>query len=234
MVLKDPEKGDLKIRRWLIYFTLFVAAAFILGNLVAIVFNFLEGELTIRLFLKSAVIFVVAGLVFDYYRNSLHAHTKKDKESERKKELCFSAVSVFLVVFAIIGGFWVTGLPSQQRLMKLDQQRVSDLSSIQQGIVDYWRANKEVPDSLDILSDYWSPSDTFYDPETGEPYEYNVTGERTFELCAFFDTNSADHLYRGGYEMPRPSPVFPEGISQNWEHGEGRYCFSRTLPELKD
>jgi hypothetical protein len=71
-----PEKRGLKIRKWLVYFTLFVAALVIIGDLVALINSFLGGELTARFLLKVVVVLFVAGSVFTYYFWDL----KKNKE----------------------------------------------------------------------------------------------------------------------------------------------------------
>ncbi len=63
----DPEKRKLRIRRWLIYFTLFIAAVIIIGDLVSLIYNFLGGELTTRFLLKILVVFFVAAATFTYY-----------------------------------------------------------------------------------------------------------------------------------------------------------------------
>lgn len=63
----NPEKRNLKIRKWLIYFTLFVAAVIIMGDLIALINTFLGGELTVRFVLKVLTVFVVTGSVFWYY-----------------------------------------------------------------------------------------------------------------------------------------------------------------------
>lgn len=73
--LQVPEKLDLKIRKWLLYFTLFAASLMIIGNLVALVYNFLGGELTMRFFLKILSMLFVAASVFYYYLMELR--TKK-------------------------------------------------------------------------------------------------------------------------------------------------------------
>ena len=62
-----PARRNLRIRKWLIYFTLFVAALIILGDLVTLIFNLLQGELTARFVLKVAAVLFVAGSVFYYY-----------------------------------------------------------------------------------------------------------------------------------------------------------------------
>lgn len=64
---KNPSKRGLRIRKWLIYFTLFAAALIILGDLVTLIYRFLEGELTVRFILKVLAVLFVAGSVFGYY-----------------------------------------------------------------------------------------------------------------------------------------------------------------------
>lgn len=71
---RDPEKRNLRIRRWLIYFTLFVAALIIIGDLVTLVYNLLGGETTPRFLFKIAAVLFVAGSVFGYYFWDLRKH----------------------------------------------------------------------------------------------------------------------------------------------------------------
>jgi hypothetical protein len=47
-----PEKRELKIRKWLLYLALFTAAIVIIGDAVALIRNYLEGEISIRFILK--------------------------------------------------------------------------------------------------------------------------------------------------------------------------------------
>ncbi|MEK7193574.1 MAG: DUF5671 domain-containing protein [Patescibacteria group bacterium] len=63
-----PYKRNLRIRRWLIYFTLFVTALIIIGDLVGLVYGLLGGlELTLRFILKVLTVLFITGSVFWYY-----------------------------------------------------------------------------------------------------------------------------------------------------------------------
>jgi hypothetical protein len=66
-IAKDPEKRSSKIRKWLTYLTLFIAAGIIIGDLIALVFNLLAGELTPRFILKVLTVGGIAGAIFGYY-----------------------------------------------------------------------------------------------------------------------------------------------------------------------
>lgn len=64
---RDSTKRSSKVRRWLTYLTLFVAACILLGAAIALVNSVLGGELTNRFFLKVLTISVIAGTIFGYY-----------------------------------------------------------------------------------------------------------------------------------------------------------------------
>lgn len=70
---QSPERAWSAIRRWLTYLTLFIAAGALAGDFIALIYQLLEGELTIRFLLKVFVVFVLAGLTFTYYLLSLRS-----------------------------------------------------------------------------------------------------------------------------------------------------------------
>lgn len=74
---KDPEKRASKIRKWLTYITLFITAGIIIGDLIALVFSLLSGDLTLRFTLKVLTVGGIAGLIFGYYLWDM----KRDHES---------------------------------------------------------------------------------------------------------------------------------------------------------
>jgi len=66
-IAADPNKRHSKVRRWLTYITLFVAAGVIVGDGVTLVYNLLGGDMTARFLLKVLVVAFIAGSVFWYY-----------------------------------------------------------------------------------------------------------------------------------------------------------------------
>jgi len=64
----DPGKRRSGVRKWFGYITLFLAAMSLLGDLMTIIYAFLNGELAARLLAKSAVVALLAGSVFLYFR----------------------------------------------------------------------------------------------------------------------------------------------------------------------
>lgn len=64
---ENPATRMIRTRKWLIYFTLFAAAAIIAGDLVALVYSLLNGDLTTRFVLKVVTVALVSGSIFAYY-----------------------------------------------------------------------------------------------------------------------------------------------------------------------
>ena len=220
-----PEKRELKIRRWLLYFTLFAAAAVILGDLVVLIYNFLGGDLTARFILKVAAVLFIAAVVFGYYLWNLRMEAMASRDP-RMRFLVFGAIAI--VAVATIGGFFLIGSPFQERLRRFDERRVQHLQEIQWQVISYWQRKDKLPARLDDLRDPISGFIPPSDPETGASYEYRVSGPLIFELCAAFKTAETFGPKIG------PRPVGP-GLDStyNWMHGTGRVCFERAIdPEL--
>lgn len=74
---RDPTKRASKVRKWLTYMTLFIAAAVLVGDLTAVIYSLLSGELTTRFILKALTVVLIAGLIFGYYLWEL----REDNES---------------------------------------------------------------------------------------------------------------------------------------------------------
>ncbi|MDQ2995079.1 MAG: DUF5671 domain-containing protein, partial [Pseudomonadota bacterium] len=77
-IAKDPTKADSKIRKWLIYFTLLVAATVIICDLIGLLVALLNGELTLHFVLKVSTILVIAAMIFGYYRWELSRYERSE------------------------------------------------------------------------------------------------------------------------------------------------------------
>ena len=64
----DPGKRRSGVRKWFGYVTLFLASISLLGDLMAVIYALLSGDLTLRFILKALVVAGVAGAIFAYFR----------------------------------------------------------------------------------------------------------------------------------------------------------------------
>ena len=224
----NSEKRELKIRKWLLYFTVFAAALVIIGDLVALINTFLNGELTTRFILKVLAIIFIAGSIFSYYFSELRELKTKSKKSLDWMNV-YKWVVVAVVITAVGFGFYVAGSPQNQRAVRFDERRVQDLSSLQYQIINYWQKKNELPKNLDEMANDILGIVIPKDPKTSVAYEYQVLDSLKFELCATFETSSSDpNVYKS-----RTAPVYPGGEMQTWSHEAERTCFQRTIdPDL--
>ena len=62
-----PERRQSRLLKWLTYLTLVVAAGIIIGDLIALLSQFLAGDLTVRFGLKGLTILTITGCIFGFY-----------------------------------------------------------------------------------------------------------------------------------------------------------------------
>ncbi len=230
MIEKDihqmSAKRDLWIRKWLLYLTLFIAAITIIVDLVTLTNTFLSGEVTTRFVLKVLSVLIVAVAVFAFYLWDL----RRDPSTQTKNKKIAAIATSVLILLSIIGGFFLAGSPSEQRAIRLDNQRTADLQTIQWQIISDWTAKGKIPAKLADLNDSISGFIVPVDPVTHQQYGYNVKGELAFELCATFQTDSA--ISPGRKEAYLAIPTSPYGTPEtlsNWDHKPGQVCFERTI-----
>ncbi len=120
----------LRSRKWILYITLFVAAVVIMGDTVAVLYQFLQGDLTLRFFLKILSVLIIAAAVFSLYLWQI----KRDADAKAWPFMEFVAKGVTaLGVLVILVGYFIIPFPSQERLRRFDERRVNDLHSVASG-----------------------------------------------------------------------------------------------------
>lgn len=217
----DPEKKTIWIRKTSIYLTMFLSGTIIVGDLIALLYRFLDGQdLTAAFLLKVFAVFVVLGALFSYYLSVL----KNNLTVRTHNAWRFGAI--LLVLVSIVLGFSVIGSPKTQRLMRIDQQKINDLQIIQSQAISYWQAKGTTPPNLDAMKDSLSYYPIPVDADTGMPYEYTQKSLNSFELCATFSTAS-----NIGHSSSQTKPIMAQ--NDNWQYSSGHYCFERTIdPQL--
>ena len=115
-----------------------------------------------------------------------------------------------VITAAVAASFLVAGTPAERRAVRLDERRIADLSHLSDVIDAYWRHEKRLPASLDVLARKPGRRLDTTDPETDAPYEYSATGAKSYRLCAVFTTDTAQRRTRR---------------DAKWDHGIGRQCF---------
>lgn len=224
-IAQDPTRNETWVRRWGLFLTVFLAGTTIVIDLIVLLTTFLQGEeLSVRFLLKVAVVLLVAAAGFMHFLADLWGYWQKNPQYARSVNWATGA----LVVLTIVAGFFIIGSPQNQRILRVDQQRTSDLQSLQSQLVYVYQQKGTLPALLSELNDPLSYFAVPVDPETKTSYEYTKKGPLAFELCATFGAEDASNLGSG----PRAVAPTPYGKNDNWQHGAGRQCFERTIDPL--
>jgi hypothetical protein len=77
----NPAMQRSVVRKWLTYITLIIASCTLIGDAIALVYNFLSGELSTRLILKLVVIAVIAGGIFLYFIRDAEKGDEHDQQA---------------------------------------------------------------------------------------------------------------------------------------------------------
>jgi hypothetical protein len=219
-VQTEPDSLVHPARKWLMYSTLFLAAAVILGDIIALLSFFFSGALTTRFVLKAVVLLVIADVVLCYYFLAQRP-TGTGKPHYRLRRY-LSVVGLLLVTGSVVLGFAMAGSPFSARLQRLDEKRIEDLRAIHRTIQEMaTRTDKNtntvkvigsLPKTLDEVAEYQRTREAgrrldLVDPQTGEKYAYTITDDKSYELCATF-----------ALAREKKRDLF-------WNHPPGKHCF---------
>ena len=212
--ISEPEKRSVGIRKWLTYITLFISGFALAGDLVTVLYYFIDGrDITAGFLLKVLSVLVISLSIFFYYISDV---TGKSNGKSRK---IWVAVSAIVIILCIVWGFSVLGSPRTQQLLKYDEQKVSDLQNIDNSVQNFYSLKGFLPKDFAELS-----TQNYYvnniDAQTGKTYEYWKTSDTTYDLCAEFNKELTGTDYS-------TKPMVYGG--NTWVHGVGKICFPKTI-----
>lgn len=124
-------------------------------------------------------------------------------------------VTGVVIAATVAAALTVTGLPGEQRRLRLDERRISDLQEIAMAVDEHARLRGQLPATLEGLGASTHRNLSLVDPASSATYRYEVVDTRRYRLCARFERDSR----RAG------------GVAsvQGWQHAAGEHCFDRAL-----
>lgn len=191
---KDPERRRSRVHAWLTYITLIFAAGALIGDLVAVVFQFLNGEIETRFIAKAGVVGVISGSILWNYSRDVERHSSRVDLAGRTL-----ALAAMLVVGALVAwAFTIVRSPYSARLLLADEQRLQGLIETTRLIDCHYTYGGALPGSLEAMTPFLLDRSqrlpvavgcstiTPTDPVSGAYYAYRVVDEDTYEICADF------------------------------------------------
>lgn len=217
---KKDLDDDSGIRRWLTYIVMFVAVTVTLGDLIAVLNEYLDGSITIRFLLKALTIFAIAGGVFLYYFLDM---SNASDSSRRLKNNLWAGVFWIAVLAPLVWAFTIFESPSEARLRNIDEQLVSELQMVKGAVEEYARVNGGLPQSIQELEqrpEQYIRLDDLLLTQYG--FEYHRVSQRQFELCALFERDNTEDRTANRYGY--------YDWQTDWEHPMGNHCFDFEIP----
>lgn len=232
---QDAERRRSRVHAWLTYITLIFAAGALIGDLVAIVYQFLNGELQSRFMAKAAVVGAISAAILWNYSRDVERHSSRVDLAGRGLAIVTTIVVGALVAWA----FTIVRSPQTARLQAADEQRINDMIQTTRLIDCHYTYSGALPENLEAMGAYLSDRaqrlpvadgcsySAPVDP-AGGAYGYRVIDADTYEICASFDFGwpDADNQTRdwrpGGYFS---YPVAGERRNLQRPTGPGQSCF---------
>ncbi len=200
-----------KVRSWITYIILFIVSAVVIGDLIALVFQWLGGGLLLRSFLKSGVVIFISGFIFAYHFWDMRNIASVMRGTLNK---IFYLSAIFLTIVTLVAGFLNMKSPSATRELNEDKQTLSAIKTARNSVEQYYSLNNVLPQTL-------------VEAEKGRSNipEGKITYTRgsgmSYELCADFKRASGNEedtdYYGSNYK------------NDEWKHPKGSYCFPLTV-----
>jgi len=211
---------DSGVRKWLTYFVLFISSVVMIGWLIATVNSFLDGELTTKFVLKAITAIAIAASIFTFYLYDIKREQVVGKKDKTIQMYFYGSLAVVIAVFA--ASLFFVESPTETRNRKLDQRILENFNEIDRAVNDYYQDYDKLPKDLDELAsefNYLTDKD-LKDPVTKKKYEYKITDDKKYELCAVFRTsNKNEDEARYDY------------YKEQWPHDAGYQCLSQKIRE---
>lgn len=192
---KDAERRRSRVHAWLTYVTLIFAAGTLIGDLVAVVFQYLSGELGSRFVAKAGVVGVISAAILWNYSRDVERHSSRVDISGRALAIFASIVVAALVAWA----FTIVRSPQSVRLQLADEERLGGLIATTRLVDCHYTYASALPSRLDEMGSYLTERaqrlpvadgctvEVPNDPASGVPYPYRQIDGDTYELCANFE-----------------------------------------------
>lgn len=215
---------DSAVRRWLVYFILFVTSVVMLGWLVAVINNFLGGELTIKVVLKALTAIIIAVIIFTFYLYDIRREEVVGKKDKMAAIYFYGSLALTAAAFA--ASLLTVESPALTRNLRYDNEILSRFNQIDSALRAYYQENDKLPDSLEALLEPqkgFLSAPTLENPLTRERFIYRLKNESQYELCADFKTSNKMRAEDENYYY-----------GAQWPHQAGFQCLGNRVDNIGD
>ncbi len=209
----NPARRNISAMKYVNYIILAVASLFILGSLATTIYEYLGGELGVAFAYKLLTVVIIAAILIVYNYFTL----KRNYDTKSNIPNILAVISLIAVISAVVYSISILGSPAEVRKTKFDEKRLTDLSNIQNEILNYWTRNKILPANINSIqgdgfnNGFIIPTD----PKTKTSYEYKIVEmgksvKKTGQDCATYYPNKFNALNNNNvYDVTKLSCEIP-------------------------
>jgi type II secretory pathway pseudopilin PulG len=210
------------VRRWLSYFVLLVSAVVMIFWIIMTINDFLSGGLSLKVGLKTLTVLAIAAGIFSFYFYDIRRQELVNKKDKIVAAYGYIVLAVIAITFT--ASLFIVESPRETRNRKLDEATLSNFSTINSALNEYYSKNGKLPDTLETLKAEanYLVSSNLIDPTTKEQYNYKITGDKEYELCATFKSANKDQ-----------QQLANEYFKESWSHDTGYQCLSQKITTEK-
>ncbi|MCX6800463.1 MAG: hypothetical protein NT091_04940, partial [Candidatus Falkowbacteria bacterium] len=215
---------DAAVRRWLTYLIIFICGSVVVGWLIAIIYSFLDGDLTLKFSLKTLTVLIISSIVGYYYYRDIKKENFEGVIDPVVKKYFYS--TLVLVIVIVISGLIFVESPFETRLRKLDTLITQKIINIDSALNNYYNDNSKVPAILqDLIGEtvYLQEPD-IKDPLTEKVFEYTFLDNKKYKICADFNLSNKNDKNEDAQEF----------YDKTWVHDTGHFCFTKKIQDRKD
>jgi hypothetical protein len=231
----NPAMQQSRVRKWLTYVTLMAAALVFVGDLIALVYSFLSGDLSERLLLKLIVVAVIAAGIFVFFLRDVEAAKPRGRLGAGPLLAALGAVAV---VAAAVAGYWSIEDPIAVRELRLDDARLETMRKIAAAAQCAYNFTGRVPASYGDIRTAFEEERTVayagcyavsFAARDESEVDYRADGPAHIRLCAPF--------LRASRESKDDVAAVPSAVTTFPELGEkraapGRHCYRIRMVKL--
>lgn len=213
---------DAGSRIWMLRLILLAASLSAICDIYALITSFMVGAGSALELCEALITLVVAIGIIAFCLLELRLKTM----ANLRVFSLFTSLFLVLAVISFASAVYMAP-PWVMRLVREDLVTLDKLRIITNKIDQYYTKHKNVPESLAVLGEYL-PKDELNDPATGNPFDYKVIDQRTYEICGVFRTDKT--------QVPRNmhrSRMY--GVSDPFEklsYQKGKSCFQLQAHRL--
>ena len=218
---KNDLSEDSAIRRWLIYFILFVSSVVMIVWFVMTIVSFLDGELTLKFILKSLTSIIIAGIIFSYYFYDIR---RKKVEKKNLVIRIYFIATLIITIGTLVSSFFFVETPKEARARRHDEKILSQFTELDSAFNTYYTKYDKLPKDLTeaLTESPYLNLDKYKDPISSQAYEYKRLSDDTYSLCANFETDNRNSEDQASY-----------AYSDRWPHATGYQCLKQKALDFE-